>query len=131
DAISLACCVQVVPPAGRTNTYAAPGSGFAPPPMNRPTTAVSPQIATEPPSWSLVRPSDAVSFACCVQIVPPGVRTNTYAEPWSMLAPMSSPLAPTTTVSRPIATEVPKKSFAAPSDAVIDASRIQPVPDQW
>ncbi len=49
-AVSLACSVHVVPPTARTNTYAAPASDI-PPELAKgaPTTAVFPEIETEPP----------------------------------------------------------------------------------
>ena len=42
---------------------------------------------------------------------------NTYAEPASGLTP-SSPCAPITMVSPSIATDIPKLSYASPSEAV-------------
>src|SRR2546426_793668 len=55
---------------------------------------------------------------------------NTYAAPWFELAPTSAPKAPTTAVSPETPTEVPKMSFAAPSEAVslaICVASVQPV----
>ena len=43
--------------------------------MYAPTTAVSPETATEHPNWSPAAASEAVSFCCSVQVPPE--RTNT------------------------------------------------------
>src|SRR6266540_2518834 len=120
-AVSFACWLQPVPL--RTNTYAEPASGPASVSSEMaPTTAVSPLTATERPKVSLAAASLAVSFACWLQLVP--LRTNTYAEPASIL----SPEAPTTSVSPVTATEKPKMSPAAASLAVSFACWLQPVP---
>ena len=88
-----------------------------------PTKTSSPLIATEMPNWSFVAPSEATSFAAWVPTrQPPAGRTNTYAEPWSSFGPLSSSFAPTTMVSPSMATEKPKKSSEAPSDAVSRAA---------
>ena len=108
------------PATGFTNTYAEPWSLFAP--MSSayaPTTTVSLLIATAAPKRSLAAPSEAVSLAVSVMVAQPAIGfTNTYAEPWLLFAPMSSTTAPTTTVSPLIATAKPKRSLAAPSEAV-------------
>ena len=58
-AVSSARCDQVLPE--RVNTYAAPVFEFLP---GAPTTAVDPEMATEPPNPSPVAWPDAVSLAC-------------------------------------------------------------------
>ena len=85
--VSSACCDQVVPE--RSNTYAAPVREFL---SGAPTTAVEPEIATEEPNSSPAAASEAVSFACCDQVVPE--RANTYAAPVREFLPG----APTTAV---------------------------------
>ena len=106
-AVSLPCSAQVTPE--RTNTYAEPAPPASP---GAPTTAVSPETATEVPNWSFAAASEAVSLACWAQVTPE--RTNTYAEPVRAAALF----APTTAVSAETATEVPKKLPAAASEAV-------------
>ena len=81
--------------------------------------AVSPLIATERPKPSPAAPSEAVSFCCSLQTVP--LRVNTYAEPAFTPPGVSPPWAPTMAVSPLIATELPKKSLAAPSEAAVCA----------
>ena len=64
DAVSVATCVASAhPEAGLTKTYAAPR--LLPPASacSAPTTAVSPEIATERPNRSSAWPADAVSLA--------------------------------------------------------------------
>ena len=73
-----------------------------------PTTAVSPETATETPNRSPEPGSEAVSLACWAQEAP--VRTNTYAEPAKL-----SRYAPTTAVSPETATEIPKSQQEAVS----------------
>ena len=90
-----------------------------------PTTAVSPETATEMPKMSFDAASEAVSFCCWLQRVP--LRTNTYAEPLSRPA-SSSPYAPTTAVSPDTATEMPKSSYNAASEAVSFCCWLQRVP---
>src|SRR6266545_3212053 len=120
-AVSFACWLQLVPL--RTNTYAEPAMVS---PNGAPTTAVSPLIPTASPNRSPDAASLAVSFACWLQPVP--LRTNTYAEPASGPASVSSEMAPTTAVSPPTATERPKVSLAAASLAVSFACWLQLVP---
>ena len=88
----------------REKTHAEPWLLLAPTSSeDAPTMAVSPERATELPNTSLGAPPVAVSWDCWVQVVP--LRTKTYAEPWSVLAPTSSPYAPTMAVSPERATE--------------------------
>ena len=61
-----------------------------------------------------------------LQTVP--LRVNTYAEPAFAPPGVSSPKAPTMAVSPLIATEQPKTSFAAPSEAVSFCCSLQTVP---
>ena len=50
--------------------------------LGAPATIVSPDTATDKPSWSSAAPSSAVSLVCvAVAQVPPVGRTNTYADP--------------------------------------------------
>src|SRR6266508_2562282 len=116
-AVSIACWLQLVPL--RTNTYAEPASLAA---SEAPTTTVLPLIPTASPNRSPDAASLAVSFACWLQPVP--LRTNTYAEPASIL----SPEAPTFFFNHVAATEKPKMSPAAASLAVSFACWLQPVP---
>ncbi len=119
DAVSSACWDQLVPE--RTNTYAAPVPELAP---VAPTTAVDPAIVTETPKKSSsAAPGSAIS-ACWDQLVPE--RTNTYPAP----AKESLPSAPTTAVDPETATEPPKKSSGAPSEAVSVACWDQVVPER-
>src|SRR6266511_4340381 len=99
-AVSIACWLQLVPL--RTNTYAEPASLAA---SEAPTTTVLPLIPTASPNRSPDAASLAVSFACWLQPVP--LRTNTYAEPASGPASVSSEMAPTTAVSPLIPTAAP------------------------
>ena len=55
-------------------------------------------------------------MACCDHASPE--RTNTYAEPASVPATVSTKYAPATTVSPEIATEAPNRSMGAASEAV-------------
>ena len=67
------------PPLGFTKTYAEPD--LAPPSLSprAPTMTVFPEIETDPPKRTSVAPSEAVSLASCVQVVP--LFTKIYAEP--------------------------------------------------
>src|SRR5215204_6618230 len=110
DAVSLAFWVRVPlqPPTGFTNTCAEPWLPFTPMSSKcAPTTTVSPLTATENPNCSSNPPSPAISLALSVKapLQPPAGFTNTYVEPWLILAPMSSNPAPTTMVSPLTATE--------------------------
>ena len=97
----------------RTNTYAEPASALGGRSSRRaPTTAVSPETATDHPNTSLEAASEAVSLACWVQVTPE--RRKTYAEP----APLLSRYAPTTAVSPETATETPNSSDWAASEAM-------------
>src|SRR5580765_465946 len=82
DAVSLALCVSVPlqPPAGFTNTYAAPCKASAP---GAPTTMASPLIATDWPNPSPAVPPETMSFALSVSAAfhPPAGLTNTCADP--------------------------------------------------
>ena len=93
----------------RTNTYAAPVWLLWP---NAPTTTVGPEMATEVPKRSNEKPSEAVSSACWDQAAPE--RTNTYAAPVCEFLKE----APTTAMDPEMATETPKPSSGAPSEAV-------------
>ena len=94
--------------------YAEPESGTAPSPKIAPTVALSPEIETESPKKSPAAPSEAVSLVS-TQFVP--INSKMYAEPEK--EPLSSsPTAPTIALSPEIETESPKKSPAAPSEAV-------------
>src|ERR1700691_2620555 len=95
--------------------------------MYVPTTTVFPLMATAWPRLSPCVPLDAVSLAACDQS-PPELR-NTYAAPWSLLEPMLAPDAPATTVLPAMATEQPKVSYAAPSDAENLAACVHPLPE--
>src|SRR5215469_2980146 len=86
-----------------------------------PTTAVDLTMATELPNSSCLAPSAAVSLACWDQVLPE--RVNTYAAPVPWL-----PGAPTTAVDPVRATDQPKLSFAAPSEAVSSACWDQVLP---
>src|SRR6266511_4043840 len=106
-----------------TNTYAEPALEPASVSSARaPTTTVLPLIPTASPNRSPDAASLAVSFACWLQPVP--LRTNTYAEPASIL----SPEAPTFFFNDAATTEKPKMSPAAASLAVSFACWLQPVP---
>ena len=73
----------------------------------------------------MVEPSKAVSFACCVQVVP--LRAKAYAEPESV--PWSSfAWAPANSVSPLNEIEMPKRSPAAPSAAVSFCCWLQILP---
>ena len=124
--MSLACWAQVPPE--RTNTYAEPALVAGLSSMYAPTTAVSPDTATETPKRSPPAASaPAVSLACWAQVTPE--RTNTYAEPASP-AGLSSKYAPTTTVSPDTAAEIPKRSPPAASEAVSLACWAQVTPER-
>ena len=88
-------------------------------------TAVSPSTATENPNQSSSAPSPGINLAVSILWSPEGARlphspldlVNTYAEPDS--SPLSSSrYAPTTTVLPDTATDFPKLSLSAPSEAV-------------
>ena len=84
-----------------------------------PATIVSPDTATDQPRSSPAAPSPAVSLVCvAVAQVPPGGRTNTYADPRSLFVGMSSKGAPATIVSPDTAADQPSPSPLAPSPAV-------------
>ncbi len=110
------------PPAGCSNTYTEPWSPVGVSSPFAPTTTVSPLIPTVAAKKSGMNgppASEAVSLAVNALVVaqpPPGL-TNTYAAPGSP-GKKTSLLAPTTTVPPSIATDVPKVSFCAPSEAV-------------
>jgi len=70
-------------------------------------------------------PSEAVSVACALQVVP--LRTNTRTLPWLLIAPTSSSGTPTASVSPERETEKPKESDAAPSAATSVACAVQVV----
>src|SRR5438552_11577936 len=87
-----------------------------------PTSAVSPETATEYPNWSPASVFEALRYACWLQFVP--LRVKTYAAPaWVALMLLPSPLtpvallfswqAPTTTVSAEAPTAQPKFWYAA------------------
>ena len=79
DAVSFDCSTHVFPVELR-NTYAAPRSAApATSAPGAPTTTESPFIDTAAPNWSPATPSDAVSFATCVQVAP--LLRNTYTAP--------------------------------------------------
>ena len=76
--------------------------------------AVLPLMATDRPNSSNAPASEAVSFISC----PPVVTSNRYAEPEFSPPSPSSKSDPTMTVLPLMATEPPKWSFAAASEAV-------------
>src|SRR5215470_16333080 len=78
-----------------------------------PTRSLVPRISTEKPRLSPAPPSPAASFCSSVQA--PLLRPNTYAAPWSLLAPTSSPATPTSKMPPLIATANPKLSPVRPS----------------
>ena len=72
-----------------------------------PTSTVSPSIEIAAPKLSESVPSDTLSLACCVQVVP--VRVKTYTEP-ELVATSSLPGALTIAVLPEIETVKPKLS---------------------
>src|SRR5262245_50127494 len=93
---------------------------------NVPTTTVSPETATLHPNWSSASVFDALRYACWLQT--PAFRTNTYAapeliallfdpSPFTPVALLSSPMAPTTAVSPETATLNPNSSLLPVLDA--------------
>ena len=130
DAVSLTAADAVAHPvAGRVNTYAAPASC---PPVSLPCAPMvmalpSALTDTERPKRSPAAPSDAVSLAAVDAVTHPldGL-VKTYAEPLS-LPLSSSAYAPMTMVfpSALMDTECPKRSPAAPSDAVSLPASVQ------
>ena len=120
-AASFALCVPFAqPPAGLSNTYAAPCPVLAPIAASAaPAMTVLAESATDPPSASPAAPSEAVSFAVCVPFAqPPPGSTNTYAAPCPPFPPIAASGAPATAVPPDTATEAPSSSPAAPSEAV-------------
>src|SRR5688572_9776849 len=84
--------------------------------MKAPTTTVSPDTATGSPNPSPLAASEANRWACSAQADPE--RSNTYAEPAKPPAPgVASRGAPTTVVSPDTATDQPKRSLPAGSEA--------------
>src|SRR5688572_6505998 len=103
--MSSACCVQL--PALRVNTSAEPASLPAPVlSLCAPTSAVSPDTATETPKLSPAPGSSAVKRASRTQLVPS--RINSEAEPAPAPAEVKSPCAPSSAVSADNATARPK-----------------------
>src|SRR5262249_62018982 len=88
----------------------------------RPAGVVGPPPAPPAP-WprlSLAAPSEAVSLAAWVAVAqPPAGRTNTYAAPCPLLAPIVAPGAPAAIVEPSPDTPTPlaRLSFAAPAAA--------------
>ena len=101
----------------RTNTRTLPWFEIAPTSSyDAPTASVSPDSETDWPNKSAAAPSDAVSVACAVHVVP--LRTNTRTLPWVAFVPTVSFGTPTASVSPDSETAQPKLSLAAPSAAV-------------
>ena len=81
-----------------------------------PTTKVPKLKATLAPKRSPLKESPGARRCCCVQVVP--LLPNTYAEPASAPTAVSSSRAPTATTLLLTATDQPKRSNVAPSDAI-------------
>ena len=134
EAMSSAVCVaSVQPPPGLVYTYTAPCAAW--PPTVRcgaPAVIVPLLTPTLEPSWSAGAPSEAVSSAVCVASVqpPPGL-VYTYTAPCASFPPAARRGAPLAIVSPLTATDQPRASYWAPSEAVSSAvwvAFVQPPP---
>src|SRR5207248_5073679 len=105
---------------GREKMYKAPAARRPATVANgAPAAIVVADAPTENPSWSNPAPSGAVSFAVSVASCQPARGSSkTYTAPCALFAPTVAPTAPAAMVEPEMATEKPKKSPGAPSDAV-------------
>src|SRR6266545_3854247 len=120
EAVSFAVSVPLAQPsAGLTNTYTDPWLSLSPTSSSYAlATSVSPDSATAQPSRSPAAPSEAVSLAVSVPLAHPSAGlTNTYTAPLPS-APNLSHAALATTVSPDTATDTPRWSYGAASEAV-------------
>ncbi len=116
EAVSFMDSTHGSPHAARSNTYAEPVTSLSP---AAPTMRVMPETATEDPNKSFSVASEGVSLAFWMHGSPHASRSNTYTEP------VSSWGVPTKTVVPETATDHPKRSFTAASEAVSLAISVQ------
>ena len=125
DADSVPCASHE--PIAREYMRTVPWNAFEPTEsFGTPTASMSPESDTDQPKLSNDAPSEAVSVAWVVHVVPE--RPNTRTLPWLPFDPTVSETTPIASNSPESDTDQPKLSPAAPSDAVSVCCAVQVLP---